>query len=160
MAPPPHFGTRWRARGAPCAKATVRGNGATGQSTAKASQHERSADRLCLGPVDSWAVGCPARCSLGRLRPGVILDCGRHEVGNGKKEDDDWWLELYVLLSRATRHEDLLLMRAPRIEFFLAGPPEGLRKQLEQFAARTKRCRREATALARELGFTEFIREA
>ena len=66
---------------------------------------------------------------------------------------------LYALLSRATRHEDLLLMRAPRIEF-LAGPPEGLRKQLEQFAARTKRCRREATALARELGFTEFIREA
>ena len=90
----------------------------------------------------------------------MILDCGRHEVGNGKKDDDDWWLELYVLLSRATRHEDLLLMRAPRVEFFLAGPPEGLRKQLEQFAARTKRCRREATAFARELGFTEFIRDA
>ena len=31
-----------------------------------------------------------------------------------------------MLLSRATRHEDLLLMRAPRIEFFLAGPPAGL----------------------------------
>ena len=88
----------------------------------------------------------------------------RHKFLNRKAavwEDPlDWWLELYVLLSRATRHEDHLLMRAPRIEFFLAGPPEGLRKQLEQFAARTKRCRREATALARELGFIEFIREA
>eukprot|EP00959_Pyramimonas_sp_CCMP1952_P037754 790377-Pyramimonas_sp.AAC.1 len=46
------------------------------------------------------------------------------------------------------------------IEFFLAGPPEGLRKQLEQFATRTKPCRREPAALARELSFTEFIREA
>ena len=90
----------------------------------------------------------------------MILDCGRHEVGNGKKEDDDWWLELYVLLSRATRHEDLLLMRAPRIEFFLAGPPKSLRAQLEQFAKRTRLCRRQATALAKELGFDEFIHEA
>ena len=89
----------------------------------------------------------------------MVLDCGRHEVGNGKKDDDDWWLELYVGLSRATRHEDLLLMRAPPIEFFLAGPPAGLRKQLEQFAARTKRCRRDARALAKELGFTEFLCE-
>ena len=67
-------------------------------------------------------------------------------------------------LSRATRHEDLLLMRAPPIEFFLRGPPAGLRKQLEQFAARTKRCRRDARADAREaplgLGFKEFLREA
>ena len=90
----------------------------------------------------------------------MVLDCGRHEAGNGRKGDDDWWLELYVLLSRATRHEDLLLMRAPRIEFFLAGPPQGLRKQLEQLATRTKRRRRDATALAKELGFTEFLREA
>ena len=90
----------------------------------------------------------------------MVLDCGRHEAGNGRKDDDDWWLELYVLLSRATRHEDLLLMRAPRNEFFLAGPPQGLRKQLEQFATRTKRCRRDAAALAKELGFTEFLREA
>ena len=90
----------------------------------------------------------------------MILDCGRHEIGTGKKEDDDWWLELYVLLSRATRHEDLLLMRAPRIEFFLAGPPKSLRAQLEQFAKRTRLCRRQATALAKELGFDEFIHEA
>ena len=90
----------------------------------------------------------------------MILDCGRHEVGNGKKDDDDWWLELYVLLSRATRHEDLLLMRAPPIEFFLAGPPQSMQKQLEQFAKRTQRCRREAVTLAKELGFTKFIREA
>ena len=90
----------------------------------------------------------------------MILDCGRHEVGNGKKNDDDWWLELYVLLSRATRHEDLLLMRAPPIEWFLAGPPKGLRAQLERFATRTNRCRRDARALAMELGFTEFIHDS
>ena len=51
-------------------------------------------------------------------------------------------------------------MRAPHIEFCLTGPPAVLRKQLEQFAARTKRRSREVTALARELGFLEFIREA
>ena len=87
------------------------------------------------------------------------MDCGRHEVGTGRKDDDDWWLELYVLLSRATRHQDLLLMRAPSIEFFLAGPPKSLRTQLDQFASRTRRCRREAMRLAEQLGFTEFIRE-
>ena len=90
----------------------------------------------------------------------MLLDCGRHETGNGKKDDDDWWLELYVLLSRATRAEDLLLMRAPHIEFFLAGPPKGLRKQLAQFATRTRTCRKAATELAEQLGFTEFLREA
>ena len=143
MAPPPHFGTPLVARQG---RIMREGDGARKQRSgavygrtcwARAVRSQTFSRYRGLSP---WAVGCPARCSLGRLRPGVILDCGRHEVGTGKKEDD-WWLELYALLSRATRHEDLLLMRAPRIEFFLAGPPAGLRKQLEQFAARTKRCR-------------------
>ena len=136
------------------------GAGERRSGTARPPGREQSAAILRSCGLSPWTVGCPAHCSLGRRRPGVILDCGRHEVGNGRKDDEEWWLELYVLLSRATRHEDLLLMRAPRIEFFLAGPPDGLRKQLEQFAARTKRCRREATALARELGFSDFIRDA
>ena len=101
-----------------------------------------------------------ARFSFARFRPGVILDCGRHEVGNGKKDDDDWWLDLYVLLSRATRSEDLLLMRAPPVEFLLRGPPAGLHAQLKRFLARAGACRKTARALAAKLGFEEFLRAA
>eukprot|EP00959_Pyramimonas_sp_CCMP1952_P345836 7242867-Pyramimonas_sp.AAC.1 len=64
------------------------------------------------------------------------------------------------MLSHAARHEGLLLTRAPRVGFFLAGPPEGLRKQLGQSAARAMRCRRGATAFPKQLGFRAFIREA
>ena len=68
------------------------------------------------------------------MRDGVIIDCGRQEGGAHKKEDDDWWLDLYVMLSRATRLEDLLLLRAPDLDFFAKGPPKTLQKQLATFA--------------------------
>ena len=89
----------------------------------------------------------------------MILDCGRHETGRSEKDDADWWLELYVLLSRATRSEDLLVMRGPRFEFFQQGPPPSLAEQLEQFSVRTEECRREARILAGKLGFSEFLRQ-
>ena len=87
----------------------------------------------------------------------MVLDCGRRTVGRGRKEDDDYWLELYVMLSRATRIQDLLLMRAPPCEFLLRGPPSGLRQQLQKFANRTEDCRREARALITELGFDDLL---
>ena len=43
------------------------------------------------------------------------------QAGAHKKEDDDWWLDLYVMLSRATKLDDLLLMRAPDLSFFVKG---------------------------------------
>ena len=64
---------------------------------------------------------------------------------------------MYVMLSRATRLEDLLVMRAPDCEFLLRGPPAGLKNQLKKFAKRTEDNRRVAETLARELGFTEFL---
>ena len=67
------------------------------------------------------------------MRDGVIIDCGRQEGGSYKKEDDDWWLDLYVMLSRATKLEDLLLLRAPDLDFFANGPPKTLRRQLAKF---------------------------
>ena len=92
------------------------------------------------------------------MRDGVIIDCGRQEGGAHPKEDDDWWLDLYVMLSRATRLKDLLLMRAPDLEFFAKGPPKSLRKQLAKFASRTDECRKQAEKIARELGLAEFVR--
>ena len=92
------------------------------------------------------------------MRNGVIHDCGRQEGGAHPKEDDDWWLDLYVMLSRATKLEDLLLLRAPDLDFFAKGPPKTLRKQLAKFAKRTESCRKEAEKIARELGFTALLR--
>ena len=96
-------------------------------------------------------------CQGRTMREGVVLDCGRRMSGRGRKEDDDYWLELYVMLSRATRIQDLLLMRAPPCEFLLRGPPLGLRQQLQKFGKRTEGCRREARALITELGFDDLL---
>ena len=77
--------------------------------------------------------------------------------GQGKKDDDDWWLILYVMLSRATRIQDLLLIRAPPCEFLLHGPPASLQTALVQFARRTDAGRRLAEGLIAELGFGELL---
>ena len=87
------------------------------------------------------------------------MDCGRHEAGQGKKDDDDWWLDLYVMLSRATRSEDILVMRAPPVEFLLRGPPSGLREQLRAFLKKAVACRRQARKVAHDLGFDAFLHE-
>ena len=101
-------------------------------------------------------VTCTA-CQGRTMRAGVILDCGRLESGPHPKDNDDWWLDLYVMLSRATRIEDLLLMRPPPASFLLRGPPASLRTQLDKFASRTRDCRRKAEQLAVELGLGEFL---
>ena len=93
------------------------------------------------------------------MRDGVIIDCGRQEGGAHPKEDDDWWLDLYVMLSRATRLEDLLLIRAPDLSFFAKGPPKTLRTQLAKFASRTNACRKQAEKIAKDLGLAGFIRQ-
>ncbi len=81
-----------------------------------------------------------------------------HEGGSTAKDDEDWWLDLYVMLSRATRLEDLLLMRAPDLKFFAKGPPKTLRTQLAKFASRTNACRKQAEKIAKELGLDAFVR--
>ena len=52
--------------------------------------------------------------SGGGVSPQTSLghDCWRHETGATAKEDDDGWLDLYVMFSRDTRLEDFLLRRA------------------------------------------------
>ena len=61
------------------------------------------------------------------------------------------------MLSRATKLDDLLLMRAPASDFLLRGPPRSLKDQLWKFARRTESNRRIAADIAQELGFTEFF---
>ena len=59
--------------------------------------------------------------------------CARRDDGNHPMEDDAWWLHLYVMISRATKLDDLLLLRAPPESFLLRGPPEDLLRQLDVF---------------------------
>ena len=108
-------------------------------------------------PLSHGFVVTATACQGRTMRAGVVIDCGRHESGTTRKEDGDWWLELYVMLSRATRLDDLLLLRAPPTSFLLQGPPPDLRKRLQAFAARTQQCRTRAAELARDLGFADFL---
>ena len=62
-----------------------------------------------------------------------------------------------MMLSRATKLEDLLVMRVPEAEFLLRGPPASLKSQLKKFAKRTEENRRIAETVANDLGFTEFL---
>ena len=68
------------------------------------------------------------------MRAGVVVDAGRRENDAHKTEIDDYWLHLYVMLSRATTLEDLLLVRAPPVEFLKSGPPKDLARHLSAFA--------------------------
>ena len=108
-------------------------------------------------PFSHGRVVTSTACQGWTLHAGVVIDCGRHVGGNTPKDDDDWWLDLYVMLSRATRLEDLLLVRAPSSDFLLRGPPPDIRRQLVRFASRTKACRKSAEKLADEIGFRIFL---
>ena len=66
-------------------------------------------------------------------------------------------LHLYVMLSRATSANDLLVLRAPPMSFLTQGPPADLAARLRTFRARTQACRVAAERLARDLGFTPFL---
>ena len=88
----------------------------------------------------------------------MIIDCARRTDGPHPMDDEAWWLDLYVMLSRATKLDDLLLLRAPEPEFLLRGPPKGLQQQFKVFDKRVVDCRKKATERAKELGFDRFLR--
>ena len=73
-------------------------------------------------------------------------------------DEDNWWLHVYVMISRAIDSDDLLLLRAPPEDFLLRGPPRYLRRQLEIFEGRVADCRRRAELLAAGLGLAKFLR--
>ena len=74
-------------------------------------------------------------------------------------DDDDWWLHLYVMMSRATRLDDLLLLRAPGVEFLKRGPPKDFRDRLAQFDRRVRSCKTKAEQLVKELKLDRFLHE-
>ena len=111
-------------------------------------------------PISHARAITSTACQGRTMRDGVIINCGRQEGGAHPKEDDDWWLDLYVMLSRATRLQDLILLRAPPLEFFKNGPPKSLTKQLAKFTNRTEACRGAAEKFAKELGLAPFLQSS
>ena len=86
------------------------------------------------------------------LRRGVTIDCARLEGATGMN-DDNWWLNLYVMFSRVTKMSDLLLLRPPPREILERGPPPNVKKQLEKFETRIAASINRAETTARRFGF-------
>ncbi len=70
------------------------------------------------------------------LEGGVVVDLRRA----GGLHDDDWFLAIYVMLSRAQRLRNMILLGfAPQVEDFLRrGPPKQLRKITAELEARAE----------------------
>ena len=87
------------------------------------------------------------------IRAGVTIDCARNEPqGIRGTSDDAWWLNLYVMFSRVTRMEDMLILRPPPRELLERGPPASVRGALRRFETTEKETVADATRLARRLG--------
>ena len=109
-------------------------------------------------PITHAAVRTSTACQGKTLSDGVMVDCARRESGPHPLEEDDWWLHLYVMLSRATSLDNVLLLRAPEADFLLRGPPTDLRARLAVFGRRVKDTRAKAEKLARSMGYGAHLR--
>ena len=89
---------------------------------------------------------------------GVVIDCARRTGERHPLSDDAYWLDMYVMLSRATKLENILLVRAPEAKLLLQGPPKSLQQKLNTFNNRVTACRAKATKLAQDLGLAQFLR--
>ena len=87
------------------------------------------------------------------LRTGVTIDCARVEPrGRQGTKDAEWWLHLYVMFSRVTCMQDMLLLRPPSREFLEAGPPAAVTKALERFEQKIGESTEAAALLAKAMG--------
>lgn len=87
------------------------------------------------------------------IRTGVTIDCARvQQQGRQGMKDEEWWLHLYVMFSRVTRIEDMLLLRPPPRELLEAGPPPSVRTALERFEHKIGSSIEAAELLAASMG--------
>jgi len=108
-------------------------------------------------PLTHAMVRTSTACQGKTYELGVLIDCAKRELGAHPTDPNDFWLHMYVMLSRATSLRDIILIRAPDKAFLLQGPPADLQKRLKMFRARVDSCSRKAVALAKELGFDKFL---
>jgi len=108
-------------------------------------------------PLTHAMVRTSTACQGKTYDMGVLIDCAKRETGNHKTDAGDYWLHMYVMLSRATTLRDIVLIRAPPESFLLQGPPADLKKRLAVFRARVTACQNRALAIAANLGFDKFL---
>ena len=95
-------------------------------------------------PLMHGRVRTSTACQGKTLREGVLIDCGRRSDGRHPMLDETWWVHLYVMLSRATKLEDLLLLRPPEAKFLERGPPKNLQRFYKHIDKHLKRGRNQA----------------
>ena len=89
------------------------------------------------------------------IRAAVTIDCARNEPqGQRGTSEDAWWLNLYVMFSRVTRMDDMLLIRPPPRELLERGPPVSVRDALKRFESTELDTVAEAVLLAQRLIIT------
>jgi len=108
-------------------------------------------------PLTHAMVRTSTACQGKTFEKGVIVDCARRDSGQHPLDDGDWWLHLYVMLSRATSLKDVLLVRAPEASWLLRGPPPNLRQRLRVFRSRVSACHATAETLAWQLDLAGFL---
>ena len=84
------------------------------------------------------------------FKKGVIADLRRA----GGMTNDIWWLNVYVMLSRAKKLENLILvgLTAKVKELFEAGPPAYIRQQIKALQAKAARTKLSVEQTARDMG--------
>ena len=82
------------------------------------------------------------------FRKGILAD-----LGNLNSDPMNYWLNIYVMLSRAVALENLLILRCPPKTFFDTGPPKYLRDFLEDIEAVEAKTMAAARAAATTMGF-------
>ena len=87
------------------------------------------------------------------IRAAVTIDCARNEPqGQRGTSDDAWWLSPYVMFSRVTRMEDMLLIRPPPRKLLERGPPASVREALKRFEKTERETVADAILLAQRYG--------
>ena len=94
--------------------------------------------------------------SQGRtLRTRTTIECARlPPAGLQGTNDDEWWLNLYVMFSRVTKMEDLLVLRPPPRTLLERGPPASVKRALRRFENAEEATIADAILLACDLGIT------
>lgn len=83
------------------------------------------------------------------IRTGATIDCARAQSGGRTgMPDDDWWLHLYVLFSRCTCMDSMLLLRPPPRDLLERGPPPHVQEALQRFNVKIGTSRKAAEELA------------
>ena len=103
----------------------------------------------------------PERVRTVQTAQGMSMDRVTATLAKGSRiSRDEWWMQVYVMLSRARTLKGLLLFSLPKKDFFRAGPPKYVMDGMAKLEMRG-RCEMEeaVTRLRDKYGFSTSIRQ-